>query len=194
MGKEGDTKDKILDLAAELLQLRGYNGFSYTHISQKLGIKNAAVHYHFPTKADLGTAMISRFRELFASWTQHLEHKHKQSPEKLLDGFIAVPRSFMKKENLVCPLGSLESDFNILPKSMQKQTQGLGKDMRDWLTKVLKQGREQEVFHFKGPDADMSLMISAALQGVSFMANAESPALFEVTVTQIKRSLGLGEE
>ena len=46
------TKDKILDLASNMLQEHGYNGFSYGHISKQLGVRNAAVHYHFPTKAD----------------------------------------------------------------------------------------------------------------------------------------------
>jgi len=191
MIKATDTKNKILDLAAELLQNRGYKGFSYAHIAAELGIKNAAVHYHFPTKADLGTAMITRFREQFQSWTAHLDNKYPQQVEHLLDGYIAVPRSFIKNDNVVCPLGVLESDFNILPDTMQRETRGLSYDMRAWFSGVLNLGREQGIFEFSGPAADKALMITAALQGASLMAGAESPELFETTVTQIKRDLGL---
>ena len=191
MIKATDTKGKILELAAELLQSRGYKGFSYAHISEELGIKNAAVHYHFPTKADLGTAMITRFREQFQSWTAHLDKKYPHEVEHLLDGYIAVPRSFIKNDNFVCPLGVLESDFNILPDTMQRETRGLSHDMREWFSGVLNLGREQGIFKFSGPAEDKALMITAALQGASLMAGAESPELFETTVTQIKRDLGL---
>ena len=191
MIKATDTKDKILELAAELLQNRGYKGFSYTHISEELGIKNAAVHYHFPTKADLGTAMITRFRQQFQSWTAHLDKKYPGQVENLLEGYIAVPRNFVKDDTLMCPLGVLESDFNILPDSMQRETRGLSRDMREWFTGVLTLGRDQGIFHFIGPAQDKALMITAALQGASLMAGAESSDLFETTVTQIKRDLGL---
>ena len=193
MGKESDTKDKILDLAVDLLQDRGYNGFSYTHISEKLGIKNAAVHYHFPTKAELGTALIQRFRAQFSSWTAHLQSKYPNQPLKHLEGYIAIPRSFMKREKMVCPLGVLESDFNILPDPMRFETRGLSRDMRQWFTQVLETGRSQGVFHFSGPAQDKAVMITAALQGASFMAGAESPLVFETTVCQIKRDLGIAD-
>ncbi len=191
MGKEGDTKDRILDEAEALLQERGYNGFSYKHISERLGVRNAAVHYHYPAKADLGEAMVHRFRARFAHWVQHLDSKYNGNPVKLLDGFIAIPRSYMKRSDMVCPLGVLESNFNILPEPMQRETVHLGRDMRTWLTGLLEKGRAAGAFRFDGPAADKSLMITAALQGASIMASAESPALFETTVKQIKRELGI---
>ena len=60
MAPRGTTKRRILDLAENLLQRLGYNGFSYQHLSKELGIKNAAIHYHFPTKEELGVEIIER--------------------------------------------------------------------------------------------------------------------------------------
>ncbi len=68
--RRGETRKDILNAAEQFLQLRGYNGFSYHHISAELGVRNAAVHYHFPTKADLGAAVIRRFRENFRWWRE----------------------------------------------------------------------------------------------------------------------------
>ncbi|HEY3475881.1 MAG TPA: TetR/AcrR family transcriptional regulator, partial [Anaerolineales bacterium] len=53
MVKIENSKRTILNMAEDLLQYKGFNGFSYAHISSKLGVKNAAIHYHFPTKEDL---------------------------------------------------------------------------------------------------------------------------------------------
>ncbi|HEU4554463.1 MAG TPA: TetR/AcrR family transcriptional regulator, partial [Chitinophaga sp.] len=55
-----NTREKIIELADHLIRTKGFNAFSYADISAPLAIKNAAVHYHFPTKADLGISVIER--------------------------------------------------------------------------------------------------------------------------------------
>ncbi len=40
----------ILDVAEQLAQTRGYNGFSYADIAAQLGVTKASLHYHFPLK------------------------------------------------------------------------------------------------------------------------------------------------
>ena len=58
-----DTRDQIMDRAAHLLMSRGFNGFSYRDISAHLGVKNAAIHYHFPAKKDLALALVDEYRK-----------------------------------------------------------------------------------------------------------------------------------
>ena len=58
MARLSDTREQIMDRAADLLMSHGFNGFSYSDISSYLGVKNAAVHYHFPAKTDLALALI----------------------------------------------------------------------------------------------------------------------------------------
>ena len=53
------------------------------NISSALKIKNAAVHYYFPGKADLGVAVIQRARERFADWARDQRIGSKTPPEKL---------------------------------------------------------------------------------------------------------------
>ena len=62
MPRRTDTRSRILDVAEDLLQDRGFNGFSYKDVAGALGIRNAAVHYHFPAKADLGVELVERAR------------------------------------------------------------------------------------------------------------------------------------
>jgi len=47
-----------VDLAEALIQSRGYSAFSYQDISDRLGIRKASIHYHFPSKTDLGVAAL----------------------------------------------------------------------------------------------------------------------------------------
>ena len=62
------TREKIIELGENLIRTKGYNAFSYQDISSELGIKNAAIHYYFPSKENLGTSIvktnIQRFEEM----------------------------------------------------------------------------------------------------------------------------------
>ena len=58
----GDTRQRILDVAEQLLLERGYAGFSYQDIADAVGIRKASIHHHFPAKEDLGRAIIERTR------------------------------------------------------------------------------------------------------------------------------------
>ena len=57
----------ILDAAERLAQTLGYNGFSYADIAAQLGVTKASLHYHFPSKAELGGALIERYRVVFGA-------------------------------------------------------------------------------------------------------------------------------
>src|ERR1700712_3588596 len=60
MDNGNGTTVRILDVAERLLQVRGYNGFSYGDVATELGITGAALHYHFAGKAELGLALVAR--------------------------------------------------------------------------------------------------------------------------------------
>ena len=63
--QRSETAEQILDLAETLIQTRGYSAFSYQDIADALGIRKASIHYHFPSKADLGVAVINRYIDRF---------------------------------------------------------------------------------------------------------------------------------
>ena len=56
------TREQLLAAAADLLQRVGYASFSFRDLADAVGIRAASVHYHFPTKADLGLALVDWFR------------------------------------------------------------------------------------------------------------------------------------
>jgi TetR/AcrR family transcriptional repressor of nem operon len=53
-------------------------------ISQsRLGVTKASLHYHFPSKAELGRALIERYRTLFGAALEAIDEQAKKSREKL---------------------------------------------------------------------------------------------------------------
>lgn len=188
--KHNNTKELILDAAEALLQDRGFSAFSYHHVAQQLGIKNAAIHYHFPSKADLGTALIRRYRERFRDYTRTLERENAD-PISKLECYFAIPASYLQNGRKICPLGILEAEFNAIPEPMQLESRLLDKEMRDWLAGVIEEGRGLGVFSFEGSAVGKVLVVVAALQGVLQIARAAGPQVFAATIEQIKRELGV---
>jgi TetR/AcrR family transcriptional repressor of nem operon len=70
---QNDTAQRILDVAERLVQSRGFNGFSYANVAAELNITTASLHYHFPSKAELGEALIVRYSARFADALQAID-------------------------------------------------------------------------------------------------------------------------
>src|SRR5271167_2084057 len=79
----GNTRTRILDVAERLVQVRGFNGFSYADVAAELSITKASLHYHFPTKAELGRALVARYREAFVSALTTIDAEERTATRKL---------------------------------------------------------------------------------------------------------------
>src|ERR1700742_2935944 len=58
-----DMKTATLAAAERRIKAAGFGGFSCRDIAADVSIKGSSVHYHFPTKEDLGAAVIRRWGE-----------------------------------------------------------------------------------------------------------------------------------
>lgn len=154
-----DTRNEIVRLGNELIRSVGYHAFSYTDISRTLGIKNAAIHYYFPAKADLGTEIIRRnlaaFHELTESWKNQDYRQQFHHYIHMHDPFI--------HSRWVCIVGSLAPSYDTLPEPMQKELEKLIHTILNWLTDLLETGRQAKVFSFKEPSRVKAATVYSAL-------------------------------
>lgn len=139
-----DRRTQILDLTETLIRSKGYNAFSYKDISVPLDIKNAAVHYHFPSKGDLGLALLERTRTRFQ---QKIEKWEKLSPRNRLKAFIGIYHEG-RSRNLVCIMGALGPSCHTLPAAMQEALAATSTDLRQYLRATLQLGKDQGDFNF----------------------------------------------
>ena len=90
-----DTKQKIMDTAAELFAEDGYAATSLRRIISKAGVNLAAIHYHFGTKQDLLNQIIlqkisplnNRRMELLEQFETEAAPK-PLSVEKIMEAFL----------------------------------------------------------------------------------------------------------
>lgn len=184
-----DTRSKILDLAEQLWLGRGFNGFSYQHISRELGIKNAAIHYHFPHKEDLGIALIKRYRRRLV---RYIEAQAGFDPLAKLEHFFALIDTYFDNDRQICPTGTLSVEFNTLPDSMREEASLFMQDMLDWAEAIVKEGQAAQVMRFAGSAEAMAALLCAGLQGALQLARM-TPDLLEHTKAAIRDQLGLSQ-
>jgi len=183
-----NSKRTILNLAEALLQDKGFNGFSYAHIASELGVKNAAIHYHFPTKEDLSIAVIQRYRERFKLWINNSRIKDL-APAQKLDWFFNIYTDMRADKGKVCLVGSMEAEFNSIPAGLQTEVQALHKELLAWLQEMLADGRAVGAFQFNGEPVNKAALILSSLQGALQMARALGTKKFRDVVEQIKLDL-----
>ncbi len=185
-----DTRDQIMDRAAQLLMSRGYKGFSYRDISSHLGVKNAAVHYHFPAKTDLALALLNEYRQVLRKGTsEFMAYGGPALPQ--LQGFFAFTTHQCQLGRCICPFGAFSIDYAELPEDVRKATTDFMDETIKWLTQVLEVGREQEEFSFAGDARSKALSILASLQGARQMARISGIEILESVVNQVHQDLGL---
>lgn len=160
-----DTRNEIISIANELIKSIGYNAFSYADISKKLNIKNAAVHYYFPAKADLGVEVIRRslsaFLEKIDSWKGLDYRQQYKNYITMHDGFV--------QHHWTCIVGSLSPSYDTLPPIMQQELQKLINTILDWLTELLSKGKESGVFSFAETSRTKAYMVHSALLSALLM-------------------------
>jgi AcrR family transcriptional regulator len=177
-----------MDLAETFIQEKGFNGFSYAHIAKELDVKNAAIHYHFPSKEELVCAVIQRYRDRFQLWIRNSRIKDLPPQEKL-DWFFSIYTNTRADNGKVCLAGSLETEFHTLPASLREQTESLTRELLDWLQATLQEGRQAGVLHFGGDPSGKAALILSSLQGALQMARALGTDKFHAVVEQHKRDL-----
>lgn len=161
MRRATDTRTHILDTAQELVQTRGYNAFSYSHIAERVGIRKASIHYHFPTKSDLGRELLSRYRADARRFLGSLDLE-SGGPREKLERFLALERGMLIDHERLCLGCVFATDLATLPEEIREELQGFFDDGAAWISRVLNEGvRAGELRCCGDPEAEGRLFLSA---------------------------------
>ena len=183
-----DTRVRILDLAENLLLERGFNAFSYQHLARGLGVKPAAIHYHYPSKDDLGTAIVVRQLRRLRKW-RDLPRVADLPPAAQLEALLAVYDDHAAHECRVCLFGALAADFRTLPAPMQTELRTFNRELTEWLAQVLAVGRATATLRFVGSPAAKAVQVLTTLAGALQVARVHDETPFQVIVGQLRLEL-----
>ncbi|WP_411380472.1 TetR/AcrR family transcriptional regulator [Pseudomonas sp. MPB26] len=131
-----NAREAILEAARIAAQHYGYNGINFRSIGETVGIKNASIYYHFPSKADLGAAVAKRYWEDTA---RVLEIMRKENPDPLqcLRAYPGIFRKSLEDGNRLCLSSFMAAEYLDLPEGVKKEILAFADTNVAWLAAVL---------------------------------------------------------
>jgi TetR/AcrR family transcriptional repressor of nem operon len=167
------------------IQAHGYNALSFRDLAAEVGIKSASVHYHFPTKGDLGAALARRYTEDGAAYLAELLAKCKD-PKWCMDRYIEIFRSALENDNRMCLCGIMSAELDDLPAEVRKEVNNFASMNAEWITRVLaltKSNARKQALN------EHALAIFAGIEGAQLVARGcQDIALFDQTIRAYRKT------
>jgi TetR/AcrR family transcriptional regulator, transcriptional repressor for nem operon len=163
--QRSETAGQILDFAETLIQTRGYSAFSYQDIADQLGIRKASIHYHFPSKTDLGIAVVDRYVARFGAALVAIAADESKSSMAMLDFYVEPYVGYARTPDQICLCGALAGEILALPPEFRSRVAGFFRTHQVWLAGILKRGAARGEFRLAAPAIRQARFIFAALQG-----------------------------
>ena len=186
--RPANTRSRILDTSERLVQVRGFNGFSYADVAAELSVTKASLHYHFPSKAELGEALIARYAERFAQALAAIDASLTLAPAKL-DAYANLYAEVLRQERM-CLCGMLAAEYQTLPSPIRDAVVAFLNDNEAWLALVLEHGRKDGSLRFSNTAADTARSIVSGLEGAMLVARPFGAIeRFETAAAQLLASL-----
>lgn len=178
------TAARMLDIAERLAQTRGFNGFSYADIAAELGIAKASLHHHFPTKAELGRALMQRYVDGFEVALAGIDRADEDAYRKL-KRYVKLFEHVLVNDRL-CLCGMLAAEYSTLPKDMRTQVRRFFLMNEEWLAALIERGRKEKSLHPGAAVRDAARMIVSTLEGAMLLARScEDPSRFASAVRAV---------
>lgn len=163
-------REAIMAAAKAAVQAHGYNALSFREIAKEVGIKSASVHYHFPTKGDLATALARRYTEDGSAYLTKLLAT-SSDPAWCMDQYTEIFRSALVNENRMCLCGIMSAELADLPLEVRAEVNAFVEVNVAWIMQVLA---------LANPDAseqarrEHAMAIFAALEGAQLVARGHA--------------------
>lgn len=181
-----DTKELIVETANRFLVEKGFNAFSYKHISQEIAIKTSSIHYHYPTKTDLGIAIIQQH---LAALNQTITRNKNKTPIEKLDKLFTYYQK-LSIRNHVCIVGAMASDVYTLEELLRNELLSFSNAVIDWAAYILEEGIKQQLFKpSKNARITAKLIVSNLMALVQISRLEQDNNNFDIYIEELKSNI-----
>jgi TetR/AcrR family transcriptional repressor of nem operon len=159
-----EMKERIIDVAQELVQSRGFNAFSYRDLAEQILIRTASIHYYFPKKDDLGRALIQRYRSDFEGAIRNIDCMERSSEDRL-SAYLKMFLDLSKGGARLCLFAVFSAELPTLSETVQEEIKIFYEKNVGWINEVIAEGRSAGFFSFPGESRDVASAIFSFLEG-----------------------------
>ena len=183
-------QQEILDVGEQLVQTRGYDGFSYRDIAEQVGIRSATIHYYYPTKADLLDAVTERYRQGFAASVAAIDSTEEHTALERVRAFCGLFQATLKADRL-CLCGMLASGTATIPPTADEHARAFFAEHHAWLATTFAAGvADGSVQSLRDPGAFAAMFLAALEGGMMLARSLGRPAHLDEIVENLLELLG----
>lgn len=194
MVRDSNTAEKIMDVAQEMVQTRGYHAFSYRDISERIGIKTASIHYYYPAKSDLAKAMLERIRGMFEGGLEGIDANAGNAEDKLRM-FAGIFLETYGEDGRLCPFCMMATTQGTIPDSVQDEVRAFWSRGEQWVENTLIEGQKSGELQLPDSAQLIARMMVSSLEGAMVVAKAfddrtrlESTAEFILSLVKVGKA------
>jgi len=163
-------REELLKLAENKVRSGGYSNFSFRELANEVGIKNSSVHYHFPTKADLGAELAHQYTDAFLTALGDIGEIKAQGKNPI-DVYTGLFENALLNDDKMCLCGLLGAQNESLPEKVQLEVKRFFRKNLTWLIAAHTANDEENPQHAAIMTISLlegSMMISKALDDHSY--------------------------
>ncbi len=180
-----NRKSQIIELALRNIREKGYLSFSYDDLAKELRVTKASIHYHFMKKEDLGLAVCTNLKEGLEKSYLNIQQAQINIEDKPWE-FISR-RAKQIGNNEVCPLSSLQADFNFLPVTMQESVRQLSQMEIDYLEKLFEDSKKEGRLQITFDTGALAAVVISSVKGALQYRRVVDEDLFLTVFDQLKQ-------
>lgn len=163
---------EIVEQTRLLLAAGGYHGFSYADVSERVHIGKPSIHHHFPTKADLVLAVVSRHREQAREGLAALD-QHVQDPLGRLTAYADYWAKCIREGTMpMCVCAMLAAELPLIPQAIADEVRAYFGELTAWIASVLESGASQRQFHLRDKAEVQAQVFMSTVHGAMLSARA----------------------
>lgn len=171
MSKGEETKEKILQQAAELFNQQGYAGSSISDIMRVTGLQKGGIYNHFKSKDDLA---LQAFDFAIAQLRQHYLaaiHSKRHAIERL-QAIIGVFRSNIDNPVIKggCPLLNTAVESDDAHPALRQRTQQAMNSWRNLFYRIIQKGIQKGEIRSTVNADEVTTIIISILEGAVMMS------------------------
>jgi TetR/AcrR family transcriptional repressor of nem operon len=169
---QGETADRILQTAHNLISDLGYSAFSYADISDAVHISKASIHHHFPTKATLVVSVLQAHRKRFIQSAESLAQQ-VDDPLARLKAYVQYWEGCIRDQKRpFCIAALLAAEVPSLPEEVRFEVQQHFLELGGWIRKTLEEGVRKRSLKLQGTAEDEAQTFMALVHGAMLSARA----------------------
>lgn len=182
------TRGKLLDAAFCEIHRHGFQAASIAKILQDTGLTKGALYHHFPTKQDLGLAVVDEV--ILARFEERMFRPLRESKRPVATLLKIIDEKLGSDQEgvvLGCPLNNLIQEMSPLDQTFRQRLSGIVAAWGEIVEDALRRGQATGEVRADVDCRAACLFIISAWEGcVSVAKSMQSPAGFAMCMRQLQ--------